>query len=89
MDVNRDIENKHDYPRRADALAQMAQQEYNHAMTWHEFAVADIDQAKKDHPDMSDDLAAVMADKWAEEHEHFMDKAATFKKLLEVYKETR
>lgn len=67
----------------------MASQEYQHAMFWHDHALADIDEIKKKSPTMSADLAEVMQDKWNEEHEHYTDKAAKFKVLIDLYKETQ
>lgn len=83
------ISNKHDNQQWADRLYQMASQEYQHAMFWHDHAVYDIDEIKKKSPAVSTDLAKVMQDKWDEEHEHYMEKAAKFKALIDLYKETQ
>lgn len=57
-------------------------------MYWHDRALEDIDAIKKANPVIAIDLAEVMQDKWQEEHDHYVEKASKFKRLLEVYKET-
>lgn len=62
---------------RANSYRDMAQDELNHAMNIHEFAVKDIEELQKVYTPPTD-----MLEKWEREHKKFVEEVAHVKQIL-------
>jgi ferritin len=64
---------------RANSYRDMAQDELNHAMNIHEFAVKDIEELKKVYTP-----PIAMLEKWEHEHKRFIEEVAHVKQILSM-----
>lgn len=77
---------KADKPELARDLAMRAEEELKHAMSWHEWAVKEIDRKKADMQAKGEVIPPKMLVYWEIKHEEYIKEVNDVKRELAVYK---
>ena len=65
----------------------LAEQEMQHARSWHDLVVSEIDKEKRMLAEKGQEVPPMMLEWWKDEHAEFVEKFSKLKHLLEVLKQ--
>ena len=64
--------------------AKLSEDELSHAMAWHDTAIKEISEIKAELNRRNQEVPQYMLDAWAEDHQHYVEKAAEIRYMISM-----